>query len=131
MSEGLIGSMFPFNNRFMVLEITGADLLEGLKVMAGRGGDAVSRELRVTYDAAGNVTSAKVNGKKVDPRKVYSMATIDYLANGGDYMVPFTRAKRVYVDGVPYGRHMMAYMRQLAAQGKKVEATGEMRMQKK
>lgn len=131
MSEGLIGSMFPFNNRFMVLEITGADLLEGFKVMAGRGGDAVSRELRVTYDAAGNVTSAKVNGKKVDPRKVYSMATIDYLANGGDYMVPFTRAKRVYVDGVPYGRHMIAYMRQLAAQGKKVEATGEMRMQKK
>ena len=46
-------------------------------------------------------------------------------------MVPFTRAKRVYVDGVPYGRHMIAYMRQLAAQGKKVEATGEMRMQKK
>ncbi len=126
-TEGLISSMFPFDNRFMVLEITGADLLEALKVMAGRGGDAVSRELRVVCNKQGEVTSAKVNGKKIDPAKTYRMATIDYLANGGDYMVPLTRAKRLYVDEDKYGNHILDYVKQLEAQGKTIDSTDDVR----
>ncbi len=130
-TEGLISSMFPFDNRFMVLEITGQDLLDGLKVMAGRGGDAVSKELRVTYNDRGEITSAKVKGKKIDPKKTYRMATIDYLANGGDYMVSFQNAKRLFTDEQKYGVHMLEYVKRLTAQGKVIDSTDECRMVKK
>lgn len=130
-TEGLLSSMFPFDNRFMVLEIDGQDLLDALQVMASRGGDAISKELRVTFNDKGEVTSAKVNGKKIDPKKKYRLVTIDYLANGGDYMVPLKKAKRLYEDDVKYGEHILNYVKQLSAQGKKINSTDEVRMLKK
>ena len=130
-TEGLIMSMFPFDNRFMVLEISGQDLIDALEVMASRRGDAMSKELRVTYDDKGKVTSAKINGKKVDPAKTYMMVTIDYLAYGGDYMVPFKNATRLYVDNVKYGNHIIQYVRNLSKNGKKIDSTDEKRMVKK
>ncbi|MBP3738957.1 MAG: bifunctional metallophosphatase/5'-nucleotidase [Muribaculaceae bacterium] len=130
-TEGLINSMFPFDNRFMVLEINGQDLLDALKVMASRGGDAVSKELQVTYNDKGEITSAKVKGKKVNPKKTYRMVTIDYLANGGDYMVPLKNATRLYVDDVKYGVHILDYVKKLSETGKMIDSTDECRMQKK
>lgn len=130
-TEGLIGSMFPFDNRFVVLEMPGDELLESVKLMCGRNGDAVSKELRVTYDAQGNVVKATVKGKKIDPKKTYIVATIDYLANGGDYMVPMTRCKRLFVDTQKYGNHILQYVKDLNAKGQKINATDEVRVKKR
>jgi len=129
-TEGTIGSMFPFDNRFVVLEVPGTELQESVALMAARGGDAVSKELRATYNDKGEVVKATVNGKKIDPNKTYIVATIDYLANGGDYMVPLTRCKRIFVDTQKYGNHMLNYVRKLEAQGKKINASDEVRIRK-
>lgn len=130
-TEGLLDSMFPFDNRFVVLELTGQQLLDALQVMAGRGGDAVSKELRATFNDKGQITQAKVKGKKIKPERTYKVVTIDYLANGGDYMVPFTRGKRLFVDEEKYGKHIINYVRALSAAGKKIDSTDEVRMVKK
>ena len=130
-TEGIIGSMFPFDNRFVVLEMPGAELIESVKLMCGRGGDAVSKELRATYNKDGKVVKATVNGKKIDPNKTYIVATIDYLANGGDYMTPMTRCKRLFVDTQKYGNHILKYVKQLEAKGKKIDAKDEVRIQQK
>ena len=130
-TEGLINSMFPFDNRYMVLEIKGSDLLDGLQSMANRGGDAMSKELRVVYNNKVQIVSAKLNGKDIKPNKKYKMVTIDYLANGGDYMEAFKRADRLWVDGVQYGVHILQYVKDLNAQGKKVDSTDEVRMKLK
>ena len=130
-TEGLINSMFPFDNRYMVLEIKGSDLLDGLQSMANRGGDAMSKELRVVYNNKAQIVSAKLNGKDIKPNKKYKMVTIDYLANGGDYMEAFKRADRLWVDGVQYGVHILQYVKDLNAQGKKVDSTDEVRMKLK
>lgn len=130
-TEGLINSMFPFNNRFVVLDITGADLLEALHIMALRNGDAISRELRVTYNADGTILQAKYQGKAIKPKATYRILTIDYLANGGDYMESFKRAKRVFVDDTRYGIHMLRYIEQLTKAGKCIDSTSEKRMQRK
>ena len=129
-TEGLIGSMFPFDNRFVVLEMPGTELIECIKLMCGRGGDAVSKELKVTYNAKGEITKATLNGKKIDPNKTYTVATIDYLANGGDYMTPMTRCKRLFVDTQKYGNHILNYVKQLTAAGKKIDAKDEVRIKK-
>ena len=99
--------------------------------MCGRGGDAVSKELRATYNKKGEVIKATVNGKKIDPKKTYIVATIDYLANGGDYMTPMTRCKRLFVDTQKYGNHILEYIKQLEAKDKKIDAKDEVRIQQK
>ena len=129
-TEGVIGSMFPFDNRFVVLEMPGKELLESIQLMCGRGGDAVSKELRATYNAKGEVTKATIHGKKIDPNKTYIVATIDYLANGGDYMEPMKRCKRLFVDTQKYGNHILTYVKALQAVGKKIDAKDEVRIKK-
>ena len=99
--------------------------------MCGRGGDAVSKELKATYNEKGELIKATVKGKKIDPKKIYTVATIDYLANGGDYMTPLTRCKRLFVDTQKYGNHILDYVKRLEAAGKKIDATNEVRIQKK
>ena len=127
-TEGQLNSMLPFDNRYMVLDITGKDLLEALAVMAGRNGDAVSKELDVAYKKDGTIVSATVAGQPIDPAKTYRMVTIDYLANGGDYMTPLTRAKRVFVDEINYGKHILQYVKDLNAAGRQITTTSESRM---
>lgn len=129
-TEGLIGSMFPFDNRFVVLEMPGTELIESIKLMCGRGGDAVSKELRATYNAKGELVKATLNGKKIDPAKTYIVATIDYLANGGDYMDPMKPCKRLFVDTQKYGNHILEYVKKLEAAGKKIDAKDEVRIKK-
>lgn len=98
-SEGMIINMLPFNNKIEVLEIKGSDLLENFDIMAQQGGNGVSKEVHATYDASTHkCTQVLINGKAIDPDKVYHMATIDYLANGGDYMKPLTRSVKVAVS---------------------------------
>lgn len=75
-----IMTMLPFDNKLVVMEISGKDLKEAFDVMARRGGDGLS---------AGFDVSAII------PDKTYTIVTIDYLANGGDYMEPLTRGKVV------------------------------------
>ena len=130
-TEGVIGSMFPFDNRFVVLEMPGTELIESIKLMCGRGGDAVSKELKATYNEKGELVSATLKGKKINPQKTYIVATIDYLANGGDYMTPMTRCKRLFVDTQKYGNHILDYVKRLQAQGKQIDATDEVRIKKK
>ena len=129
-TEGVLGSMFPFDNRYVVLEMPGTELIESIKLMCGRGGDAVSKELRATYNDKGELVKATLKGKKINPAKTYIVATIDYLANGGDYMTPMTRCKRLFVDTQKYGNHILTYVKNLEAAGKKIDAKDEVRIKK-
>ena len=129
-TEGLLGSMFPFDNRFVVLEMPGTELIESIKLMCARGGDAVSKELKATYNDKGELVKATLKGKKINPAKTYIVATIDYLANGGDYMTPMTRCKRLFVDTQKYGNHILTYVKNLEAAGKKIDAKDEVRIKK-
>lgn len=130
-TEGLVDAMFPFDNRFVVLELSGKDLLEAFEVMANRGGDAVSKELKVTYGKNHKIISAKLNGKAIKPDAKYKFITIDFLANGGDYMNSLKNGKRLFVDDVKYGIHILNYLKALDKAGRVVDAKDEPRMTEK
>lgn len=130
-SEGLINSTFPFDNRFMVLDIKGKDLIEAFRVMSLRGGDAVSKQVSVVYNSKNEILSAKLNGKQIKPEQSYKLVTINFLANGGDFLDSLRNGKVLFTDTVPYGEHMLEYVKQLAAQGKKVDAQDTPRFVKK
>lgn len=90
-SVGAVMSVLPFNNHIVVLEIAGRDLLAAFDVMARRGGDCVSVNVEATIDATTHkCLQVKIDGKEIIPEKTYRLATIDYLAGGGDYMTPLT-----------------------------------------
>lgn len=91
-TQGQIISMQPFTNKILVMELSGKDLVEAMEVFASRGGDGVSGQVAATYDPATHkLLSLTIDGAPVDPEHVYKVATIDYLAGGGDYMVPLKR----------------------------------------
>lgn len=109
-TEGEVITMQPFANRIVVIELPGSQLAKAFDVMAARGGDGVSANVEAVYDpATRHCTSILIDGKPINPDATYTVATIDYLANGGDYMEPLTHGKRlatsegiVYTDLVSY-----------------------------
>lgn len=99
-SKGQIINLLPFRNFIVVIELSGKDLRDAFAVMARRNGDGVSRNVSVVYEPAGEGDVAEIdrvliNGRPIDDKRTYRVATIDYLAKGGDYMTPLTHGKEV------------------------------------
>ncbi|KAI5821305.1 5'-nucleotidase [Pyronema omphalodes] len=89
---------FPFGNAIAELTFTGADLWTVFEGIASRvnqkNGRAVtssaqvSKEIRITFNPTNPVGSRlvtlQIGGKPVEATKVYKIATLDFLATGGD-----------------------------------------------
>ena len=91
-TEGMIITLMPFYNYVNVLEIKGSDLLEAFDVMAADGGNGISENVSIVYDPVdGKCKSVLIDGKPLDVNRTYRLATIDYLAKGGDYMSSLKR----------------------------------------
>ena len=65
-----------------------------------------------------------INGAPIDPERTYKVATIDYLANGGDYMKPLTRGKQVAKSGRVVYADLIDYIKGI----KKIKPRTELRM---
>lgn len=90
--QGDVIDIAPFNNRVVVMEIKGSDLLDNLAIMAAQEGNGVSKGVSITFDPSTHaITEALIGGNPIDPKRTYRLATIDYLAAGNDYMEPLTR----------------------------------------
>lgn len=92
--KGDILNLMPFQNRVLVMEIKGKDLLPAFDAMSRTMGNGVSGQVYAEYDPVNfKATRVSVNKKNIDPEKTYRVATIDYLANGGDYMKSLRNGK--------------------------------------
>lgn len=95
-TEGMVITMMPFYNYINVIDISGKDLKEAFDVMAADGGNGVSGNVAVRYDKSrGDAYDITVDGRQLEPDRIYRVATIDYLAKGGDYMTSLTRGRKV------------------------------------
>ena len=126
-SLGLILSMLPFTNRVDVIELDGKSLLEGLDVMASRGGDAVSGHVSAGMKG-GKVIDVEINGKPVDPDRIYVVATIDYLAEGGDNMASFTNGKTIARSENVLKMDAVDYIKRMTQEGKSIDPDTAERM---
>lgn len=89
-SEGHVMMVLPFENTIEVVKIKGDSLAKVLAQMGRRPINGISSNARVTYDPANDTcTEIIINGKELDPGRFYNVATIDYLADGGDYLSAF------------------------------------------
>lgn len=121
-SEGQILSTFPFDNKIRIIEISGKDIIETMKIVSRKGGEAVSSEVRVVTDSVGNYLGMTVDGLPVDPDKNYVVATIDYIAKGKDGMVPMKNHREIWRDSREVSARIIDYISDLTANGLPVAA---------
>lgn len=80
-------TVLPFGNTLYVLKMTGEQLMKVLQYAAtikeGQGGFLQTGGL-IWKSVAGEVVEAKVKGEPIDPNRVYTVVTNNYLAGGGD-----------------------------------------------
>lgn len=122
LTEGRVLSTFPFSNRYVIMSISGADLLETLRVAAAKGGEAVGSSVKVITDAGGNLLNALVDGIPLDPDAQYTVGTIDYVAWGNDDMESMARGKWLWSDEVELAAPVLRYVKYLDSLGLPVEA---------
>ncbi|MCM1519816.1 MAG: bifunctional metallophosphatase/5'-nucleotidase [Lachnoclostridium sp.] len=93
-TAGAVIDIAPFDNSIVVMEIKGEDLIDNFKVMAAQEGQGVSSNVKALYDPSTHeLNSVTIDGKPIDPDRRYILATIDYLADGNDYMEPLKEGK--------------------------------------
>lgn len=96
----------PFQNTLVVLEMRGEDLMELMRNIAAVGGEAVSSSVRMTITDDGQLISVTVKGEPIDKKHIYTVATLDYLAEGNDKMFALRKACKRHETGM-YTRDIM------------------------
>ena len=108
--RGDIMLISPFENYLVVLEMKGSDLLELMRNIAAVKGEAVSSSVRMEITADGQLLSCTIGGKEIDPERTYTVATIDYLAEGNDKMYALKKAVKRHDIGLLARDAMMEYV---------------------
>lgn len=86
---GDILDVAPFENKICFITLSGEKVTELFQQIARIGGEAVSHGVELVITKDGQLLSAKLNGKAIDPKANYRVVTIDYVAQGNDKMEAF------------------------------------------
>ncbi|MWN90666.1 bifunctional UDP-sugar hydrolase/5'-nucleotidase [Gilliamella sp. Pra-s65] len=90
----------PFGNSVVYFELTGNELIDYLKAALskkqGSGGYTHLKNISLTKNED-NIENVKINNQPIDLQKNYRIATLDFLAAGGDGY-PITNTSPTYVD---------------------------------
>lgn len=120
---GTIYEILPFENSLCVMTLKGIHLKELLKSIASLNGEGVSG-IRMEITKDGKLLNATVDGQPIDDNKLYTVATIDYLADGNGRMEAFLQAEhRECPDGATLRELFIEYVRQQTAAGKKITSS--------
>ena len=99
LTRGELFELSPFDNMVMVVDVPGKTLDTIFQLIASSDGWPVSKGVKMVISNK-MVASSLVAGQPIDPVKIYKVATLDYVANGGDDMKPFIRLTRVQTSKI-------------------------------
>lgn len=116
-----IFEILPFENSLCILKIEGRYIKQLMQNIANVKGEGVSNINLVVSD--GVIKSALVNGAEIEDNRIYTVATIDYIADGNDGMTALLRAKdRICPEGAILRNLFLDYVKQLTSKGDVVDA---------
>ena len=80
---------FPFDNEVIIVSLSGADVIEMLKISGKKRGAGaflqLSKGMEVKYNSEnGDLIYAKLNGEDINPAKDYNIALSSFVFLGGD-----------------------------------------------
>ena len=112
-------SMLPFENYLSYVQLKGSDLRALYKQFAeGRMQVVGGVELTIKDH---QLVDIKVGGEPLDDNKLYGLATIDFLLDGGDDVFCARNAQDLIITKTLVRDAVLPYMRELTAAGKNIE----------
>lgn len=110
-----IVAMFPFKNNLVYVQTSGRRLQEIFKDMVSRRVEVVGGVELVIKGT--ELVSLKIGGEKVEPDKLYGVASVDFLLKGGDKIYLAEGAVDVVDTGVLIRDAILDKINTLTAQG--------------
>lgn len=126
---GHVYEILPFQNALCILQLNGKEIKELMQNIAGVGGEGVSNAQLVINDQR-KLVRATIGGKPIEDNRIYTVSTIDYLAEGNDKMTAFLKArnKQTYPEAT-IRELFLNHLRTLAAEGKETTSQIEGRIE--
>lgn len=120
-------SIFPFDNRVVILDLEGKYVRELMENFAKRGRvEALSGvELVINKKV---LEKCLINGKPIKDDKIYKVATIDFLLSGGDSVYALKYASKVINTQAILRDVYINYIKEQTAQGKIIDADKDSRV---
>ena len=128
---GDILDIAPFENKISFVTLTGEQLMKLFTQIAKRGGEGVSKGTELVITKDGQLVSARLHGKEIDPKAEYRITTVNYLLEGNDGMPAFIEGtnKVAPTEKSNNTRYLiMNYFRDKASRGEIVDAKVEGRI---
>ncbi|MDB4769114.1 5'-nucleotidase C-terminal domain-containing protein [Saprospiraceae bacterium] len=122
-----IFELMPFENGLVVINVDAETIEKLFTRMAEYGGWPISHQVRFKIKN-GKPINILINGKPIDKTKMYKIALSDFIANGGDKCF-FFEDKKQELLGKLFRDAIMEYVIELNAQGKKIDANLEGRVE--
>ncbi len=89
-----IYEVMPFDNQLVLLDLKGCDVLALCDAIAQVGGEGVAG---ISFGIEnGKAVDIRIQGKPLDLKRTYRVATSDYLSFGNDKMTPLLRHMNIY-----------------------------------
>ncbi|MGI6481572.1 MAG: 5'-nucleotidase C-terminal domain-containing protein [Sphaerochaetaceae bacterium] len=108
-TRGDIITVLPFNNTLVVVEVSGQDIYDALewgysRLPDSNGGFPQTANMSIVYsrfsEPGNRIKRVLINGKSVDPKAKYTLATNDFMAAGGDGYTMLDRPVVMYGRGL-------------------------------
>ncbi|MCR5351416.1 MAG: 5'-nucleotidase C-terminal domain-containing protein [Bacteroidales bacterium] len=112
-------SMFPFKNYLVYVGLQGTDLQALFDQMAATRTQALGGVKFVLTDH--HIDTLLVGGAPIDPDKVYGVATVDFLLDGGDGLSVARNAREMIITEQRVIDLMLPYVRSLGESGTPLE----------
>lgn len=117
---GKVFELMPFENELVILWLRGDKLMELSQFFAHVGGEGESGLRMVIRN--GKAEEVTIDGKPIDPAKLYSIATNDYLAGGNDNMVQLGQYEKRTNTGLKIRSVLIDYIKNETKKGNLIQS---------
>lgn len=118
-------SMFAFKHNLCYVTMSGEQVLELFNSMAGK--IQVVGGVKITVKES-RVSELLVGGEPLDPEKIYGIASLDFLLNGGDDIYISRYAESHILTDINIYDAVLEYVRKNTANGKMIEKVADNRI---
>jgi len=116
---GDLYNTYPFENELVTLKLKGEQVKEVFDAYARMGGAGISSTVRLKIKNK-EIVEALINGEPVQDDRIYTIVTLDYLAEGNNGMQALTKAVSAVPTGITLRDYMIEYVSRMQAAGKEV-----------
>jgi 2',3'-cyclic-nucleotide 2'-phosphodiesterase (5'-nucleotidase family) len=136
-TRGDIHRELPFNNRIIEIKVSGRQIIDGLENGLSRIKDLKGRfphisGMNVEYDpslpSGHRIVKVTIGEQLLEEDKTYTLATLDYIASGGDGYTAFTNCDRLAKIGG--GKLFWEYVRNYVANQNEIAPKVDGRMKR-